>query len=98
MSTPISNFTARDIAGAYSYSADRVQLLVVDEATVLAIGYREDRTATGRVAWIVADPDNRSWLHTRNGGPFAARKTHRKRLDTLDDDLDALVRWLRGDA
>ena len=97
MSTPISSFTAHDIAG--TYNADRVQFLVVDETTVLAIGYREGRTATGRVAWVTLDEVGalgQLWRSRRRSSGMAA-PVDVSWIDT-DDDLDALVRWLRGDA
>lgn len=99
--TPIHDFTASDIARSYTIS-DGVLMSIVEASTptVIAMGYTKNMTrATGRVAWIFRD-DEMGWLVDRGHESPTARAVARvqaqKRLRT-DDDLGALVRWLRGE-
>lgn len=97
-STPICDWKARDIATHYTYSADRVQLYVVDESTVLAVGFDPKRPhrATGRVAWIRRTAQ--AWASTEP-------RWHRDQIDCIQSrvlvtlaDLDALAASLRGES
>ena len=96
---PIADMTAAEMARTFTL-ADGVLMSVVDEITVLAVGYSRDMTrATGRVAWLRKMAFGGWWGWRRY---LTARDEVAGQQETPSTanhaDLCALAAWLRGES